>query len=281
MPSLVLVILFNYVPLYGIKIAFQNYNIYDPSKSQWIGFENFRNIFVSAETIKAIFNTFNISVLHLLISFPSSIIFALLLNEVRNSFFKRTAQTLSYLPHFLSWISVIGIATSLYSKAGPINDLIVLITGNEARTLFLAKQEFFIPNVIILNLWKGLGWGSIVYLAAISGVDASLYEAAVLDGAGRLKQTWYVTIPSILPTIIIMLIWRTGTLFSDNFELIYGLQNAYINFEVIQTIIYKQGIAGGNYQMTTAFGIFQGLINFTILYIVNFFSKKTTEISVI
>lgn len=279
-PSVLLVVLFNYVPLWGLKIAFQDYNIYNPARSVWVGLSNFKFIINSNETILAILNTFYVSMLELVIGFPAPIIFALMLNELRDGFFKRLSQTISYLPHFMSWISVIGIATAMYAKYGPINDLIVFLTGNETRTLFLAQQNWVVPNIIILGLWKSLGWSSIVYLAAISGVDASLYEAARLDGAGRLKQTWYITLPTILPTVIIMLIWRCGSLFMNNFELIYGLQNAYINFEVIQTIIFKQGIEGANYQMTTAFGLFQGLINFIILYFVNYFAKKTTDICV-
>ena len=176
--------------------------------------------------------------------------------------------------------SVIGIVSTLYAKTGIVNDIIVMLFGEDKRSLIMANQNFFVPNVIILNLWKGIGWGSIVYLAAISGVDASLYEAARIDGAGRFRQTWSITIPTILPTVIIMLIWKCGTLFNDNFELIYGLQNPYIDFDVVQTIVYKRGIAGGDYQVSTAFGLFQGLVNIVILIIVNQIAKKATETSV-
>ena len=228
----------------------------------------------------AIANTFTISLLNLAICFPAPVIFALLLNEVDNKYFKKVTQTLSYLPHFLSWISVIGIVSTLYAKTGIVNDIIVMLFGEDKRSLIMANQNFFVPNVIILNLWKGIGWGSIVYLAAISGVDSSLYEAARIDGAGRFRQTWSITIPTILPTVIIMLIWKCGTLFNDNFELIYGLQNPYIDFDVVQTIVYKRGIAGGDYQVSTAFGLFQGLVNIVILIIVNQIAKKATETSV-
>lgn len=279
-PTIILVILFSYVPFYGVKMAFQDYNIYDPSKSEWVGFKYFMEIFSSKELLLSIWNTIYISLLSIILVFPTSIIFALLLNEVKDGLFKRSVQTCSYLPHFLSWISVIGIVTALYAKNGPINDLICLITGGTERRLFMAEQGMFVPNIIILSIWKELGWGSVVYLAAISGIDASLYEAATIDGAGKLRQAWSVTIPQLMPTIIIMIIWKIGSIFSSNFDLIYGMQNAFINFETIQTVIYKQGIEGGDYAMTTAFGLAQGVVNIIMLFMANTFAKKTEGISV-
>ena len=279
-PAVILSLIFLYAPMGGLKMAFQDYNIYQPSMSEWVGLKNFKYVLQNKETIMAIANTFTISLLNLAICFPAPVIFALLLNEVDNKYFKKVTQTLSYLPHFLSWISVIGIVSTLYAKTGIVNDIIVMLFGEDKRSLIMANQNFFVPNVIILNLWKGIGWGSIVYLAAISGVDSSLYEAARIDGAGRFRQTWSITIPTILPTVIIMLIWKCGTLFNDNFELIYGLQNPYIDFDVVQTIVYKRGIAGGDYQVSTAFGLFQGLVNIVILIIVNQIAKKATETSV-
>ena len=279
-PAVILSLIFWYAPMGGLKMAFQDYNIYQPSMSEWVGLKNFKYILQNKETIMAIANTFTISLLNLAICVPAPIIFALMLNEVDNKYFKKVTQTLSYLPHFLSWISVIGIVSTLYAKTGIVNDIIVMLFGEDKRSLIMANQNFFVPNVIILNLWKGIGWSSIVYLAAISGVDSSLYEAARIDGAGRFRQTWSITIPTILPTVIIMLIWKCGTLFNDNFELIYGLQNPYIDFDVVQTVVYKRGIAGGDYQVSTAFGLFQGLVNIVILIIVNQIAKKATETSV-
>lgn len=281
LPSLLLIAIFNLAPMKGILIAFQDYDIYNPANSDWVWFDNFIKIFKSSDTMLALVNTITVSFLNLIICFPAGIIFALLLNEIRCSLFKRSIQTVSYLPHFLSWISVIGIVSTLLSKGGPVNDFMVWITGNPERQMFLAKQELFLPLVIILNLWKGLGWSSIVYLAAISGVDETLYEAAALDGAGKFKQVIHVTIPTILPTAVIMLIWNAGSILNSNFELIYGLQNAYIEFEVIGTIMYKNGIMGGDYQMTTAFGLFQSLVNFMILIAVNEFAKRTADVSVL
>lgn len=277
LPSLVLVIVFCYMPFGGIKIAFQDYNIYRPEASEWVGFENFVNVFSNEGMLKAIVNTIYLSVLNLVICFPLGVIFAILLNELPNGLFKKSVQTVSYLPHFLSWISVIGIVTTLLSKSGIVNDLLIMLGGKE-RVMFLSNQSLFVPLLIILSAWKGMGWGSIIYLAAISGIDASLYEAATIDGAGKFKQIWHITIPSIMPTIVIMLIMQLGSLFTSNFELVYGLQNPFIDFETINTLIYKQGIEGGDYANTTAFGLAQGAINFALVVAANYFSKKTTEI---
>ncbi len=280
LPSVAYIIFFNYIPFNGVKIAFQNYNIFSPELSEWVGLDNFKQIFSNSEIYVTIWNTLLLSLLTLVTEFPITIIFALLINEVTSSGFKKTVQTISYLPHFLSWISVIGIATALYSRDGLINNLISMITGSTTPILFMSEQWFFIPDVIILSIWKEMGWGSILYLAAITGVDESLYEAAMLDGAGRLKQVWHITLPSILPTIVIMLIWRIGGLLGSNFELVYGLQNPFINFEVISTFIYKRGIAGGDYAISTAYGLFNGVVNAILLILANYFAKKTTEVGI-
>ena len=278
LPSIILIAVFSYAPLPGIRIAFQNYNISKPVASEWVWFDNFIEIFKYGDCLKAVTNTFYISIVLLFITFPAPIIFALLINEITHTGLKKTVQTISYLPHFLSWISVIGIVTSLYAKSGIVNDFIAMFGGE--RMLLLAEPGFLVTNVVILNLWKGIGWGSIIFLAAITGVDQALFEAATLDGANRFKQVIYVTIPTIMPTVIIMLIWRLGSLFSDNFELMYGLQNAFVQFEVISTWIYKNGIEGGNYKLSTAFGLLQGVINFIFLFAANQIAKKLTDSSV-
>ncbi len=277
LPAFVLVVLFCYVPFGGVKIAFQDYNVYRPELSEWVGFRNFKEILSNDGMLTAIWNTLYLSILSLVICFPTGIVFALLLNELKAGKFKKTIQTVSYLPHFLSWISVIGIVTTLYSQSGIINDICVML-GAKERVMFLSKQELFVPNVIILSIWKEMGWSSIIYLAAIAGIDASLYEAAIIDGAGKFRQVWSITIPSIMPTVIIMLIMKMGSLFTSNFELIYGLQNPFVDFEVVNTIIYKNGIEGGDYSTTTAFGLFQGVINLVLVLGANYFSKKTTDV---
>lgn len=281
LPATVLVFIFSYMPMTGLKMAFQNYNVYNPSASTWAGLQNFKEIFKMKDGVSSIFTTLKISLLSTGICFPLTIVFALMLNEIRNTYFKKVIQTVSYLPHFLSWISIIGIVATLYSTEGIINDMLAKILGSSyERTNLMAVQGFFIPDVIILSTWKTIGWNSIVFLAAITGIDQSLYEAAKLDGAGKFRQVWHITIPGILPTIVIMFLWRVAALFGDDFELIFGLQNAFVNVETIGTVIYKNGIAGGNYQVSTAFGLMQGLVNVTFLLIANTFSKKITEVGI-
>lgn len=282
LPGMLLVFIFNYIPLPGLYISFLDYDYLLGFKSSFVGFQNFIEIFKIPEFSQSIINTLQISVLNLIIVFPIPIIFALMLNEISKGFFKRFVQTVSYLPHFLSWIAVIGITTSVLGSYGIVNDIRVAIWGEGVeRTLYLTKQELFVPIVIILNIWKTLGWNSIIYLAAISGIDASLYEAAIIDGAGKFKQCIHITIPSILPTIVILFVLQIGRLFQSNFELIYGLQNVFINYEVISTMIYKQGITQGNYAISTAFGFMQGLIGMALVLLSNWVSKKVNNISII
>lgn len=280
LPAMILTFVFAYLPMPGVIISFMEYDIFKGFSSPWIGWANFKELFSLPLFTKATFNTVYLSVLNMVIIFPAPIIFALLLNEIKCSPFKRIVQTVSYLPHFLSWIAVIGMAHSVYSTYGIINDLRVALLGEGAdRIRFLADQEFLVPNIIILSLWKGIGWSSIIYLAAISGIDSQLYEAAQVDGANRFQQCIHITIPSILPTAVMLFLLQIGNIFKDNFDLIYGLQNAYIDFETISTIVYKQGIQSGNYSMSTAIGLFQGGIGFVLVVIANWLSKKVNDVA--
>ena len=275
LPAIVCTFVFAYMPMPGIMVAFKDYNIFKgPYGSPWGGLSNIRRMFTMPGVVQSIWNTLQIGVLSLIVSFPTPIVFALLLNEIRVSAFKRTVQTISYMPYFLSWISVIGIAANLYSIYGPINDLRVFFGGPDTkRLLFLSNPGFFIPNVLILTVWKGLGWDSIIYLAAITSIDPQLYEAALMDGAGKLRQAWHITMPGILPTTMILLILRLGGLFNSNFELIYGLQNPFINYEVISTVVYKMGIQQADYGLATAVGFMQGLVALVLTFGSNKISK--------
>ena len=275
LPALVCTFIFAYMPMPGIMVAFKDYNIFKgPYGSPWGGLNNIRRMFTMPGVVQSIWNTLRVGVLTLLVGFPTPIIFALLLNEIRVSWFKRTVQTISYMPYFLSWISVIGIAANLYSIYGPINDLRVWLGGPDTkRLLFLSNPGFFMPNVLILTVWKGLGWDSIIYLAAITSIDPQLYEAALMDGAGKLRQAWHITMPGILPTTMILLILRLGGLFNSNFELIYGLQNPFINFEVISTVVYKMGIQQADYGLATAVGFMQGLVALVLTFTSNKIAK--------
>lgn len=278
LPAVLLTFVFAYLPMPGILVAFKDYNIFKgPLGSPWSGLHNIQRVFEMPGVVQSIWNTLLLSIYTLLIGFPAPIIFALLLNEMRSMWYKRVVQTISYLPYFLSWISVIGIAINLYSMYGPINDLLVAINGpNTERTLFLANPAFFVPNILILTVWKGLGWDSIIYLAAITSIDPQLYEAAVIDGAGKVKQAWYITMPGLLPTTMILLILRLGGLFGSNFELVYGLQNPFINYEVISTVVYKMGIQQADYSLATAVGFLQGLVALILTLLANKASKMAS-----
>lgn len=278
-PAVLFVFVFAYMPMPGILVAFKDYDVFKGFwGSSWVGLKHVREVFELPMMTQAIGHTALISALTLLVCFPAPIILALLLNELRLQLFKRIAQTLLYLPHFLSWISVIGIAYAFYSMYGPLNDLRLSLLGGEAeRIMFLSDPNFFIPNVLLLSLWKETGWSTIIFLAAIASVDPQLYEAACIDGAGRFKQVWHVTLPTILPTVMIMLIFQLGGLFQSNFELIYGLQNPFVDMEVISTIVYKQGIQQGAYALSTALGFVQGLIALVLTVGANFLSKKLTN----
>jgi len=193
---------------------------------------------------------------------------------------KRFTQTVSYLPYFISWISVVGMAFVLYAIYGSLNDLRVFLLGpHTERLLFRSFQWFFLPNILILTLWRNTGFNSILYLAAITAIDPQLYEAAHMDGAGRWQQMRYITLPGMLNTIIIILILNIGTLVFDNFELIYGMQNAYINFDVIQTLVFKYGIQGGNYSVSAALSLMQGLVSMILVVTANRISNRLSKIS--
>lgn len=281
-PAVAVVFVFNYLPLPGIIVAFQKFDIFKGVlHSPFVGLDNIIGFLNTPKLMASVWNTLQVSVLCLLFGFPAPIVLALLFNELKNGAFKRTIQTVSYLPYFLSWISVIGIFTSFLSVYGPMNDLRLLLLGPGAeRMLFLADQGLFVPNIVFLTIWKEAGWGTVIYLAAITSIDPQLYEAAGMDGANRLQQTLHITLPGLMPTAVILLILNLGGLFGSNFELIYGLQNPFINFEVISTIVYKYGIQNGDYSLATAVGFTQGLIAFMLIAASNIISKKVTSIGI-
>ncbi|MDY3928478.1 MAG: ABC transporter permease subunit [Clostridia bacterium] len=277
-PAVLLVFIFSYLPMTGLVIAFQDFDVFKGLfGSEWVGFENIRSIFETPMFLRSISNTLQLSVLTLLVSFPFPVIFALLLNEIKVSFFKRTFQTISYLPYFLSWIAVVGLTYSMTSVYGVINDIMEMICGNGyERVMFLSKQELFVPMVLFLSVWKSFGWDSIIYLSAITSIDQQLYEAAEVDGANKWQQTIHVTLPGIIPTAVIVLIFNLGNLFKSNFELIYGLQNPFIDYDVISTVIYKSGIQNGDYAMSTAMGFIEGIVAFVLVLMANKISKKAS-----
>ncbi|QGQ95001.1 sugar ABC transporter permease [Paenibacillus psychroresistens] len=281
LPSIVLTLIFSYFPMPGILVAFQDYNMFKGIlHSPWVGMQHIIEIFQVPLLYNSIINTFILSVLTIIVGFPAPIILALMINEVGNGLFKRSVQTLTYLPHFLSWIAVVGLVYSFMDVDGPLNDLKLLLFGSDSgREMFLSKQSLFLPFLLLLSVWKEVGWGTIVFLAAITSIDPSLYEAARIDGANRFKQHLHITWPGMKITAVIMLIFTLGTLFGSNFELVYGMQNAYIDFPVISTVVYSSGIQQGNYSTAAAVGFVQGLVAFLLIIVANKISKKVSGIS--
>lgn len=282
LPSLIMTLVFAYLPMPGLIAAFQDYNMFKGFlHSPWVGLKHVKEIFELPLLYGSIFNTIELSVLTIIVGFPAPIVLALAINELGNGWYKRTIQTMSYLPHFLSWIAVVGLFYSFFDVYGPFNDLRVALLGPDTeRKMYLAQQGLFLPFLLLLSVWKEVGWGTIVYLAALTSIDPHLYEAAKIDGANRLKQIWYITLPGMKETAIMLLLFTLGSLFASNFELVYGMQNAFIDFDVIATVIYSSGIQQGEYSMAAAVGFVQGLVALLLIVVANKISKKLTGVSI-
>lgn len=271
-------VIFRYVPMVGNIIAFRRYRAGSSIfGDEWSGLKYFNQFIKDSNFWRAFRNTLALNLKYLVISFPITIIFAILLNEIKNVHYKKLVQTISYLPHFISMVIVAGMIRELLSTSGPINGLIVSLGGEPIQ--FISLPQWFTTIFVTSGIWQGLGWGTILYLAAMSGINPELYEAASLDGASRLKQIWHVTIPGILPTIMTLLILNIGSLCgSAAFEKVFLLYQptTYETADIIATYVYRMGLGSGNYSYATAVGLFQGLINIVLLTAANIFSKKTT-----
>lgn len=281
-PGLLFFIVFKYIPLGGSIIAFQDYNVFDGiAGSKFVGLKHFENLFTYPEFYRIFKNTLLISIYQLVFGFPAPIILALLLNEARKAVFKRTIQTILYLPHFLSWVIVGGLVINFLSPStGLLNDLIKLFGGESI--FFMQEPGYFRTIVVSSGIWKEVGWGTIIYLAAMAGINPDLYEAAEVDGAGKMRQMWSITLPSLLPTIMVMLLLRIGNILDLGFEQIYILLNPLVTEtgEVFDTYIYRIGLLGGQFSYTTAIGLFKSVIGFVMLVSANFISRKTTGNSI-
>lgn len=279
-PMVVYFILFHYIPMYGVIIAFKDFN---PGKgilaSQWVGLKHFKAFFGSHYFFRLMRNTILLSFYSLVWGFPAPIIFALLLNEVVNKPFKKTVQTITYMPHFISLVVVCGLIKDFTAADGVINDIIVFF-GGERRSL-LIDPSLFRTIYISSGIWQSLGFNSIIYLAAISGISQELYEAAIIDGASRWKQTIHITIPSIAPTIIILLILQIGNLMNVGFEKVLLLYNNSIleTADIISTFVYRKGLMEFSYSYSAAVGLFNSVINCILLVLANVMSRKFTETS--
>ncbi|MGI5894508.1 MAG: ABC transporter permease [Candidatus Merdivicinus sp.] len=279
-PIIIYFVLFHYKPMYGVLMAFQRYRpTLGIAGSRWVGLDNFIDFFGDPYFWRLLRNTFSISFYSILFGFPAPIILALMFNEVRNERFKKTIQTVSYMPHFISLVIVCGIIKIFVQTDGIFPVFIENIFGIPASN-WLTNSGYFYPIYVISGIWQEVGWGSIIYLAALSGIDQELYEAAKIDGAGRLQQIWHITLPGILPTIMILLILRIGGILSVGYEKILLLYTptTYEVADVISTYSYRRGIIDADYSYSTAVGLFNSVVNIVFLVATNKLSKKFTEV---
>lgn len=281
LPVLVYFIIFKYIPMGGIILAFKDYKIsLGIMGSPWNGLENFRQAFSTITFSRAVKNTVIISLLKTAFGFPMPIILALMLNEVRHLRFKRAVQTISYLPHFLSWVVLSGMLSQMLSpNTGAVNHILTNWFGLAKPIYFLGDNRWFRSTLVMTDIWKGVGWSSILYLATIAGIDPSLYEAAVCDGATRLQRIRYITLPSISSTITILLILNIGSVMDAGFDQVFNLYNTavYATGDIIDTYVYRFGIGKMKYAIGTAIGLFKNGIGFFLVVSTNFIAKRFNE----
>lgn len=279
LPGIFYFIIFKYVPMAGLVISFQNYSPFlGIAGSEWVGTEHFKTFFMNPDFGMLFFNTFSIAILNLVFFFPMPIVLALLLNEIKNKLVKKSIQTMIYIPHFISMVIVASLTfTLLNTENGAVNQIIYAMTGHKLE--FLSDPQYFRWIIVIQNIWKETGWGMIIFLAALAGVDTQLYEAASVDGAGKMKQMWHITLPAIKSTIIIMLILKVGTLLNTGFEQIFLMKNSLNSSvaEVFDTYVYTLGIAQGAFSYSTAVGLFKSVVATVMVLSTNWFCKKCGE----
>ncbi|NUR87283.1 MAG: sugar ABC transporter permease [Nonomuraea sp.] len=277
-PGVAYFAVFKYLPMYGVTIAFQDYVPFlGYSGSQWVGLKHFQELFSGPDFGRLMLNTLVLAVLTVLFVFPAPIVVALMLNELRVSVLKRSIQSLIYIPHFLSWAIVASLTYLLLSADyGAISGVLHDLTGATTKIDYLAQEEWFRPVIVAQLLWKQTGWGTIIYLAALAGVDQNLYEAARMDGASRWRQLWHVTLPAIRPTVVVMAILTCGHLLDTGFEQIWLMTNSLNRSvaDVFDTFVYYMGLTQGAYSYSTAVGLFKGLIGLVLIYGSNWLAKR-------
>jgi putative aldouronate transport system permease protein len=280
-PLILYVILFAYIPLWGWTMAFQNFK---PARNffqqEWVGIKWFLFLFKDDNFLKVLRNTIAMSLINLSFGYIGAIALALILNEVKERFFKRTIQTISYLPHFLSWVIVSGLVASMLSvEDGAINQLLLSLRLIKEPIMWLGEPKYFWWITGFTYLWKEIGWNSIIYLAAISGIDPTLYEVAEIDGCGRLKKMWYITLPGIKSTIMVLLIMSIGHILDAGFELQFLLRNGLIQdyADTIDIYVLTFGLNSGNYSLATAAGMFKNIVNIALIFLANFLAKRMGE----
>jgi putative aldouronate transport system permease protein len=281
LPAIVYYAVFRYYPMYGIQIAFRNYKaVKGITGSPWVGFQNFNYFFSAADFGKLMRNTLSVSIFTLLLSFPLPIILALLLNQLPSARYKKIVQTTVYAPHFISTVVMVGmIFLFLSPSSGIVNKLIESLGGT--RVHFMAEPGAFVPIYVLSEIWQSTGWGSILYLAALTNISPELHEAALVDGANKFQRVWHIDIPGILPTIVIMFILNSGRIMSVGQEKAYLMQTSLnqSTSEIISTYVYKRGLQNHQYSFATAVGMFESVVNLVLLCTVNFVSKRVTESS--
>jgi putative aldouronate transport system permease protein len=281
LPVLAHYIIFCYVPMYGVQIAFRRYSVANGIwGSEWVGLLHFQRFFSSYYFKRLLGNTLGISLYSIALSFPLPILLALMLNEVRSAGFKKFVQTVTYAPHFLSTVVIVGMLTSFLSPSMGIVNKLIGVFGHEP-IYFMAEAKWYKTVYVLSGAWQSTGWGAIIYMAALAGIDVELYEAATIDGASRFRQCLYITIPLLMPTAVILLILNCGKIMSIGFEKSYLMQND-LNLkasDVIATYVYRKGLLDAEYSFSTAVGIFNSVVNLILLTVVNSISRKLGEVS--
>ena len=281
LPTMIYFIVFHYMPMYGVQIAFKKFIAVEGiNGSPWVGLEHFERFFQSAQFITILKNTMVISLYELLVAFPIPILLALMLNQVNNTRFKKLMQTVTYAPHFISVVVIVGM---LFLFLSPRNGLLNSFLGlfGIDPVFFMGSPEWFKTVYVFSGVWQNAGWSTIIYLAALTAVSPDLHEAAIMDGASKRQRVWHIDLPSIMPTIMILLILNIGSFLSVGFEKVYLMQNS-LNLsssEIIQTYVYKTGLLSAQYSYSTAVGLFNSIINFILLISVNLLSKKMKQAS--
>ncbi|MCQ6561137.1 ABC transporter permease [Paenibacillus mendelii] len=280
-PVIAYYIIFHYIPMYGVQIAFKDFIASQGiTGSPWVGLKHFERFFDSYYFWRLIKNTLGIGLYELAVGFPIPILLALMINEVRSERFKKTVQTVTYAPHFLSVVVLVGMLMMFLSPQHGIVNLIIRLFGGDPVS-FMTEPGWFKTLYVFSGVWQQMGWSSIIYLAALTGIDPQLHEAAKVDGASRLHRIWHINIPGITPTIVILLILNIGSILGVGFEKVFLMQNN-LNMEssdVISTYVYRSGIVGAQYSFSAAVGLFNAIINFGMLVIVNFIARKVGQTS--
>ncbi|MCZ8514699.1 sugar ABC transporter permease [Paenibacillus filicis] len=279
LPGLLFFLVFKYVPMWGVIISFQNYSPFTGmTGSEWVGFDHFRRFFSNPDFMMLFRNTMGISLMNLVLFFPLPIVLSLLLNEVRSTVYKRVVQSIVYMPHFLSWVIISGLTFLLFAKGDGLVNKMLAGLGAE-RIDVLTNPDAFWPMLTLQSIWKECGWGTILFLAAMASVDPSVYEAAKIDGAGRFRQMWSITLPAIRNVIVVLLILRLGHIMDVGFEQIFLMYNGAVSqvAEVFDTYVYRVGIQQGQFSYSTAAGLFKSVVGLLLVIVSNWIAKKMGE----